>query len=90
MHFKPSAGVFVGGLAASIGGMLLVLLAAASGEEGAFMVLIGILVGIAGTIMLCIGAARALVIIDSLPAAFYSLNNLHASQQGASTPQPYQ
>jgi hypothetical protein len=43
MQFKPSAGIFVGGLAASFGGTLLILMAATASEEGAsIMGLVGL------------------------------------------------
>lgn len=90
MEFNPSTGIFVGGLAASFGGTLLVLMAATSpGEDTAFMALAGVLVDIAGVIMLCIGAARALKIIDALPAAFRNLDRVQASHQQVPAPQPF-
>ncbi|ELT44822.1 hypothetical protein [Arthrobacter nitrophenolicus] len=88
MYFKPSAGIFVGGLATSFGGTLLILMAAnSSGEDTGFMALAGVMAAIAGIIMLCIGAARALRIIDALPAAFRNLDRAQASQQQAPAPQ---
>jgi Flp pilus assembly pilin Flp len=80
--FKPSAGIFVGGLAASFGGTLLVLLSAQA-EEGAAMASVGLIVAVCGIVMLCIGAARALTIIDALPAAFRNLDQERTPRQSA-------
>jgi predicted lipid-binding transport protein (Tim44 family) len=87
MRFKPSVGIFVGGLASTFGGAVLFLLVATGGDggESMFMGLIGILVCIAGIVMLCVGAARALAIIDALPAAF---RNLDRQSPYGQAPQP--
>lgn len=92
MQFKQSAGIFVGGLAASFGGTLLVLMATAANGDGAALVgLVGILVSVSGIVMLCVGAARALAIIDAIPAAFRNLDGYRAPhQQGpAAAPQGF-
>jgi hypothetical protein len=90
MDFKPSAGIFVGGLAAAFGGTLLFLMGIQATDEGAgMMVLVGALVDLAGIIMLCIGAARALRIIDAIPYAFRNLDRMQAPHQQAPAPQPY-
>lgn len=62
------------------------------------MGLLGFAGGVAGLVMLCVGAARALAIIDALPAAFRYVSALQAPLQQAPTPpqpnqafpQPYQ
>jgi hypothetical protein len=86
MQFKPSAGVFVGGLATMVGSAFIFAIAMAS-SEGAFMGLIGFAGGVAGLIMLCVGAARALAIIDALPAAFRNVSVLQAPLHQAPAPQ---
>lgn len=84
MHFKPSAGIFVAGLATSFGGGLFV--AMGSGNSG--MAFIGAAVSVAGLVMMCIGATRALQIIDALPAAFRTINvGMGQPQQQAPAPQ---
>lgn len=95
MQYKPSAGIFVGGLAASFGGTVFFMLALQGDSEGAAAAaLIGVLVSIGGIVMLCIGAARALAIIDALPAAFRNLDRLQHPQASAPAqqgqfPQPH-
>lgn len=69
MHFKPSAGIFVAGLATSFGGGLFV----ATGIGNSGMAFIGFAASVAGLVMMCIGATRALQIIDALPAAFHNI-----------------
>lgn len=87
MQYKPSAGIFVGGLAASFGGTVFFMLALQGSNEGAAMgAVIGIVVSIGGIVMLCIGAARALAIIDALPAAFRNLDKIHQLHQRAPAP----
>lgn len=89
MQFKPSAGIFVGGLATSFGGALLLMMSTAGDSEAAAgMALVGVLLSIGGIIMLCIGAARALAIIDAVPAAFRNLDRVQAPHQQAPAPQP--
>ena len=60
MQFKKSAEIFVGGLAASVGGALLIVMAT-MGPDGAsgFMALFGLLTSLGGLVMLCIGAAHS-------------------------------
>ena len=57
-----------------------------SNEGAAMGALIGIVVSIGGIVMLCIGAARALAIIDALPAAFRNLDKMQSMQQQAHAP----
>ncbi|MDQ0865721.1 hypothetical protein [Arthrobacter globiformis] len=78
MNFKPSAGIFVAGLVTSFGGGLfwsmgMGMAATSSGGGPAGMAFVGFAASVAGLIMLCIGATRALRIIDTLPAALWNL-----------------
>jgi hypothetical protein len=86
MPFKPSAGIFVAGLATTVGSAVLAAMATTSSGAGV-MVLLGFAGGVAGLIMLCVGAARALAIIDALPAAFRAVSAPQAPQQSPTPPQ---
>lgn len=88
MNFKPSAGIFVAGLATSFGGGLLLsmgmgMASGSSGGGAAAMAFLGFAASVAGLIMLCIGATRALRIIDALPAAFRTVNGSLGQQAPA-------
>jgi hypothetical protein len=86
MRFKPSAGIFVAGLATMVVSGVFVA-GAMSSSDGAGFGLLGFAGGVAGLIMLCVGAARALAIIDAIPAAFRSVSAGQAPLQQAPTPQ---
>lgn len=85
MHFKPSAGIFVAGLATSVAGAIFAAMSmgmARTSSSGASMLaLAGIAAAVAGLIMMCMGASRALKIIDTLPAAFRSLGQGQPTHQ---------
>lgn len=88
MRFKPSAGIFVGGLLALFTAAVLLVFSIAGDGRGALaMAMGGLLLSLVGIIMLCVGAARALTIIDAIPAAFRSLNNGQAPNEQAPAPQ---
>lgn len=89
MQFKPSAGIFVAGIATTIGGALLFLMVATGDGEGMGLAMIGLGASVAGVVMLCVGAARALAIIDALPAAFRNLDRSQQPNQQFPQQQPY-
>ncbi|CAM3125594.1 hypothetical protein PSET11_01358 [Arthrobacter ulcerisalmonis] len=75
MQYKPSAGIFIGGLVLSFAGVTFMLLGNLV-EEPAVAILLGMLGLLVGLVLLCVGASRALVIIDQLPAAFRHLERV--------------
>lgn len=80
MLFKPSKGIFVGGIVASFCGWFVFYMAlAGNGGDTNFMMLVAIGLSVAGLVMLCVGAARALEIIDAIPAAFRNLDQAGAA-----------
>ncbi|MFJ5693314.1 hypothetical protein ACIP9X_05610 [Arthrobacter sp. NPDC093125] len=98
MNFKPSAGIFVAGLVTSIAGALLAVIAAGisgsassgAGAGAAGMGFVSFAVSVAGLVMMCVGARRALLIIDSLPAAFSNLISRQGQPSHQPTPAPQQ
>jgi hypothetical protein len=90
MRFKPSAGIFVAGLVTMVVSGVFAA-GAMSSSDGAGFGLLGFAGGIAGLIMLCVGAARALAIIDAIPAAFRSVSAGQVPlQQAPAQQQPIQ
>lgn len=90
MQFKPSAGIFVAGLATAVGGGVIASIAmtTTSSEGAGLMGLLGFAAGVAGLVMLCVGAARALAIIDAIPAAFRNLSSGQTPLQQPPAPRP--
>lgn len=95
MQFKPSAGIFVAGLVTSIVGVLLAVMAvgisgsasSGAGAGAAGLGFVSFAASVAGLVMMCIGAYRALRIIDSLPGALrYAGQGQH--EQRTPAPQP--
>lgn len=88
MLFKPSKGIFVGGIVASFCGWLFFSMAlAGTGEDANLMMLLAVGLSVAGLVMLCVGAARALEIIDAIPAAFRNLDQAKAASLQHPDPQ---
>lgn len=87
MQFKPSAGIFVAGIVISTVGTLVVLVGMnTSNSDGGLLSLLGFVASVVGVVLVCIGASRALAIIDAIPAAFRYVaegqaHTVHAPQQ---------
>lgn len=95
MQFKPSAGIFVSGLLMSILGSVFGFVGmgiASSGSYydsgssagGGFLAFLGFATALVGTILVYVGATRALKIVDALPAVL----NFAAYEQARYAPAP--
>lgn len=85
VNYKASAGIFAGGLIASYTGGILIVAGISNTPAAVF---VGASISILGTVLLCVGAYRALAIIDALPAAFRNLTSEQLLRSQAPAQQP--